>query len=370
MIEFVKLLSSEIDHLLRKNNMQRIEKKDIEDVITFSNKQFNRNMKIVQPKIYLTDKVLNHFILKDNEKIVSTLCVYEGNFCNLNCLSIGTVCVDEEYRNQGYMGKMFDYLEKNIFDKYDLIYLSGARFRYENFGFYKTGLKCRFFIKKNYHNEKEYSFIEASKINENELYSMYINTFHKINRQPSNFWELLTTDANQVFIFSNNDIKGYIVYHSRTNSIVESTIINESIVIDFINHLGLTDISIIEDYDLSKNLLKICDKYQIETLGNLRVINYFKVIKNLLEDKHDLINGSLSIKMENEIIKINVNDGKVDVSKCGDGSFDYELTIHELMEMLFENYCFKHQEKLCKIELITSWFPLSLPHTLMSIDGI
>jgi hypothetical protein len=115
----------------------------------------------------------------------------------------------------------------------------------------------------------------------------------------------------------------------------------------------------------------ISEENFIGTLMNFKVINYPKVIATLLSKKQSLREGILNIRIGNQkAIRISV--GKtVEVNEVPlNDPFDLRLSEKEAHEFLFSDFLLFHPEKQNKNDLINSWFPLSLPVTLHSIDSI
>ena len=78
--------------------------------------------------------------------MVGLIGTYPIAWDDLKMLGIGTVCVEENYRKQGIMQKMFAYLDQNVFPDY--IYCTYRAINpLRTFRFYKTGQKSPFRIK-------------------------------------------------------------------------------------------------------------------------------------------------------------------------------------------------------------------------------
>lgn len=353
------------------------------DIIAFANSSFSTNRKInfleIQPKIYKHPEYSSnyHYVYEVENKIVGLIAVYPTKYQGLNFLGIGTVCVDIKHRNQGIMQKMFNDLEEEL-KQYDLIYLSGDKTRYERFGFYKTAKFIKFRIKSNDNIQKNYkrleinAYIDESKIINKKLYELYLEKSIGVERRFEIFIDSLKTNLSEIYLVED---KGYIVYNPNKNIIYEIIVDDsklEEAIYSFMRCRNLNEVYFelsLDDKRISK-MYEISEDHNIQTMMNIRIVNYVNVIKVLLSKKKDLISGKVVIEVDSTLkLLIEVND-EIVVKEVLNENVDLHLTSKEFYALLFDDFTLFYPHINNKLELIKSWFMLHLPVTLHSIDSI
>lgn len=357
---------------------------EFEEAINFANKIFfeknESNLKRLQPKVYNypKDSFANHFVAEQDNKIVGLFGTYRFAYQGLNFLGIGTVCVDPNYRNQGIMKKMFEYIDKELVLKNDIFYLMGNKKRYEHFGFYKTGQKITFRIKQNslsqyVSNLKLVPYLKSNSLIDKELFDLYQRSEPK--RNIDNFYDALISLANEVYLIMDEKVTGYLIYERKTNTIKEMIVENgeiEKVLNSLILLIKTVDIFYevsIDNKDISK-LYELSDNYQIANITNFKVVNYLKVIETLLALKGNLKKGKLMIKIIDEICLKIIVDKKVTVTEVfNENNFDLVISQKEAHQIFFDNPYFYQKKINKKATLINSFFPLTLPASISSVES-
>ncbi len=363
--------------------MRRLNFLEFSEAVAFANRNFfaqgENDFLLLQPKVYRYPKKCcqHHYCYELDQKMVGLIGTYPIAWDDLKMLGIGTVCVEENYRKQGIMQKMFAYLDQNVFPDYDLLYLSGGKTRYEHFGFYKTGQKVSFRIKakalaqENIKALRVEPYLTADESVNRALYRLY-QSGEKVRRNQDNFRDVLQTKGYLIYlIYDGPSLNGYLVYDNVTDSVKEISKTN----------LGLNDVlrnfwKVIEKpelcYEVSTDnsdlpwLYAISDSYRISHLVNVRIINYAKVIRSLLKQKNNLPKGTITIRIQ-EAVNLKVTVGlDISVEEIPDQpNFDLVLTEREVHQILFDNPLFWGD----KYPLLKAYCPFSLPVTLSSLDS-
>ena len=298
----------------------------------------------------------NHIVIrKDNEIVACALIIgnklYIGDN-TLDILEVGSLCVREEYRNKGYLKILLGYI-KNIEKEYDLSVLSGDIKRYSSFNYYPNILNL-YKIKSKTHNNITFKSINDDYIIDSlNLYNKGIHA----NRAIYNFKDILVQwKCESYYIFKDNNYIGYLIYNTKNDYINE---IKCSNLIDVVESFGIfknrnyTNLSVLNnDYDTLNilNNLEVSKMYnrQLYSINNIK-----KVISVCLNNKlkyEALVKGSIAIKVDNEIIKITV-DNKVIVDS--DTKYDIELSYDQFMNLLLN-------KKMTRNNIFSSWFYLDL----------
>jgi predicted acetyltransferase len=363
--------------------MKQVTIEQFPEILAFADRIFFSGcaygFKEVQPKIYKHPEVFaeKHFLFEVDDQPVGLFAVYPTEYLGLKLLGIGTVGVAEEYRNRGIMSAMFSFIKKHLEPQYDLLYLSGNKFRYENFGYYKTGrLLMLNFTSRAFKElqERDYRFqkyLDADLQTNALLYEMYKQKKKGPARNPAFYDDYLRTHGAEIYLLKD----GYLVYNPYQNTIVEIIAPKEeelSVIHAFLKYKELANVLYALSFD-HPNLLPLREKaadYRITELLNFRIVNYPKVIETLFSSKKQLRKGTLILRLNAHSYRISIEDN-IRVEKVPDyEAYDLQLNEKEFHSLLFENYPDYYDDALPKADLIKSWFPVALPATLASIDSI
>ena len=237
--------------------------------------------------------------------------------------------------------------------KYDLSVLSGDANMYSYFGYYPNILNLYKI------NSKKHDNITFKNIDDDYIMDsldMYNKGVHS-NRTVHNFKDILMQwKCNSYYIFKDNKYIGYLIYNTKQDYINE---IKTSDLIDVVETFGIfknreyVNLSILNnDYD-TINILKDLELSKMYNRKLYSINNIERVINVCLNYKlkyKELVNGSISIKIANKIIKISVYDKAVVET---DTKYDIELNKEQFMNILLN-------KKLSSNKLFASWFYLDL----------
>ena len=186
---------------------------------------------------------------------------------------------------------------------------------------------------------------------------MYNNGIHSI-RTKDNFKDILKQwKCESYYIYQDNSFIGYLIYNTKQDYISEIKSSNIKEVIESFgifkerNYISLSVLN--NDYSMN-NIVSNLELSRMYS-GNLYSINNIeKVIKVCLDYKLkciDLVNGSISIKINEKIIRITVDSNNVVVDS--DTKYDIELDYEQFMNIILN-------KKLTRNNLLSSWFYLDI----------
>ncbi|MDD4000229.1 MAG: GNAT family N-acetyltransferase [Bacilli bacterium] len=364
-----------------KNKVCSLPKQRFQEMLHCANNIFFKNetygFEEFQPKVYLdSDYAKNHYIYEYEGKIVGLLGIYPTDYLGLKLMGIGSVCVDPEYRKQGIMSSLFQYLEEEVESNYDIAYLSGEKFRYQYYGYYKTGSYLSFRFKSRSFKGRDYSKLNLEKYDSQNpetdslLHTLYKKTGNPVGRKTESYYHVLGTHFSEIYLLDD----GYLVYNPYTNAIREIAFGNKDvieIISSFMQKKELQEIfyEVSLDNPCLNSLEEIASDYTVQVLMNFKVLNYLKVIRQFLKSKENLMPGKLSILVDSKkVLHIEISDN-INVFKTDDyKNVDLQLTSKEVHQLLFGDFL-KFHPNVIKRELIANWFPFVLPVTLNSIDS-
>lgn len=329
------------------------------EITQFINECYNYNhyFEKYMAKIYdnnSNDK--NHIVIRKNNEIIAISLVHPNKLYIgdniLDILEVGSICIKEEYRGKGYLKLLFGSIKEEE-KKYDLSVLSGDINRYSSYGYYPNILNL-YKIKSKSHSNITFKSINDDYIMDSlDLYNKGIHA----NRTAYNFKDILVQwKCDSYYIFKDDKYIGYLIYNTKQDYINE---IKCSCLLDVIESFGIfknreyINLSVLNnDYDT----LSIVSNMEVSKMYNRElysISNIKKVITVCLNNKlkyEELVEGSISIKVDNEIIRITVGD-KVTVDN--DNKYDIELTRDQFMNLLLN-------KKMTRNNIFSSWFYLDL----------
>ena len=337
-----------------------ISKEKVTNEITqFINECYNYNhyFEKYMAKIYdnnSNDK--NHIVIRKNNDIIAAALInpnrlYIGDDI-LDILEVGSICVKEGYRGKGYLKILLGAIKEEE-KKYDLGVLSGDTSRYSDYGYYPNILNL-YKIKSESHKNITFKSVNDDYIIDSlNLYNRGIHA----NRTAYNFKDILAQwKCDSYYIFKDDQYIGYLIYNTKQDYINE---IKCSCLLDVIESFGIfknrdyINLSVLNnDYDT----LSILSNMEVSKVYNRQLYsinNTKKIITVCLNNKlsyEELVKGNISIKVDNEIIRITVDD-KVTVDN--DTKYDIELTRDQFMNLLLN-------KKITRNNIFSSWFYLNL----------
>lgn len=227
--------------------------KDYEDIINLLHKCFEKENGFFQnlvPVLYKEGKNAynNHIIVKDKNNIIATIVVKKDSISIddklYDFLILGSLGVDQNYRNQGIMGALFEFILNKFTPEVDFFVLSGIFERYKRFGFFPSAKLEKVVYPKG--NEVLFN-IEPFKQEDIEFaYNLYNKKNYKVIRKD--FFDTLNEwTFAPIMIKRGEERLGYFIYNGLNNIIEEIVLEDYSIVNDVVstfacminNELGL-----------------------------------------------------------------------------------------------------------------------------------
>ena len=313
------------------------------------NKYFEKNVS----KIYgdSVDKTNNHIAIKKGDELIAVALLVPNEIVmgdkNFNILTIGSICVSKKYRKQGYFNLLMNEIEKES-KNYDICILSGDRNRYNKYGYYPNLLTLFKFSSKN--NNYEFRKMDGKK--NSECLMLYNKKTMHLKREDNFFAVATQWMSDAYYVYKNNNLKGYLIYNTKLDYISEICVDDEASVTENFGYYKNMDYINARVLNNDYNLLNKLNGYESTKLYNrilFRINDIKKVIKNCLEYKmkyQKLEEGTLKLKIEDEIINITVSD-KVFITSSTD--YDLELTKNQAMDIFLN-------KKINSNKLLSSWF--------------
>lgn len=227
--------------------------KDYDDIINLLHKCFEKENGFFQnlvPVLYKEGKNAynNHIIVKDKNNIIATIAVKKDSISIddklYDFLILGSLGVDQNYRNQGIMGALFEFILNKFTPEVDFFVLSGIFERYKRFGFFPSAKLEKVVYPKG--NEVLFN-IEPFKQEDIEFaYNLYNKKNYKVIRKD--FFDTLNEwTFAPIMIKRGEERLGYFIYNGLNNIIEEIVLEDYSIVNDVVstfacminNELGL-----------------------------------------------------------------------------------------------------------------------------------
>ena len=190
----------------------------------------------------------NHIIVKDENNIIATIAVKKDSISIddklYDFLILGSLGVDQNYRNQGIMGALFEFILNKFTPEVDFFVLSGIFERYKRFGFFPSAKLEKVIYPKG--NAVLFN-IEPFKQEDIEFaYNLYNKKNYKVIRKD--FFDTLNEwTFAPIMIKRGEERLGYFIYNGLNNIIEEIVLEDYSIVNDVVstfacminNELGL-----------------------------------------------------------------------------------------------------------------------------------
>lgn len=222
-------------------NIEFAKEEDYVDIINLLHKCFEKENGFFQklvPVLYKEGKnpYKNHIVVKDGNKIIANIAVkkdvisIDGKLYDF--LILGSLGVDQAYRNQGIMGKLFEFILNKYTPEVDFFVLSGIFERYKRFGFYPSS-KLEKVI---YPKDRGVSvMIEPFTPEDIEFaYNLYNEKNYKVIR--NDFFDSLNEwTFAPIMVKRGNEKLGYFIYNGLNNIIEEIVLKDNSLVNDVVS---------------------------------------------------------------------------------------------------------------------------------------
>ncbi len=342
-----------IDYLSVSINMEEVS----DNLINFIDNCFDYTnyFKKYVAKIYCNNKEKNHLVIRKNNNIIAVALlnankIYFNNE-SLNCLCVGSICVNKNYRKKGYLKMLMGIIEQKA-KKYDFKVLSGDYKRYEKYGYYPNILNLYHVNAKN--NNIEFRNIKKDTDN---ILKMYQNSNIHAIRTKDEIINICTQWQSCAYsIYKNNEFTGYLIYNPKKNyvsEIFDNDIISSLESFAFYKQREYINVSILNNDYINKNKFKnfaFVKSYnrQLYSINNIKRV--LEVCLNYKSLYIPLQKGSLAIKIDNEIIRItSLNSVIIENSD----TYDISINRKDLMNILLN-------KKIHNNKLLSSWFYLNL----------
>ena len=211
------------------------EKDDFKEIVTKLDSYFEKEkgyFNSLVPVLYGKGKntYKNHIIVKDKNKIIGIIAV-KKNVINIDdkqysFLLLGSLAVDFEYRNQGIMGMLFDFILNKYSSEVDFFGLSGKFDRYKRFGFFPSEKMYKYDYSK---KEIKYSFISVNV--DNVFFCKRLHDVEKIRVNRSNMLDSLYMWEYKPFIIKDGENEiGYLIYNHKFNIVEEIVLLDNNLI--------------------------------------------------------------------------------------------------------------------------------------------
>lgn len=214
---------------------------DYEDIVKLLHKCFEKENGFFQnlvPVLYKEGKnsYQNHIVVKDNDKIIATIAIKKDIISiddkYYNFLLLGSLGVDQDYRNQGIMGNLFDFILNKYILNVDFLVLSGSFERYKRFGFFPSAKLEKVIYPKG--NSVLFNIEHLKQEDVDFAYKLYNGKKYKVIRDDF-FDSLNEWTFAPIIIKRGNEKLGYFIYNGLNNIIEEIVLKDYSIINDVIS---------------------------------------------------------------------------------------------------------------------------------------
>lgn len=216
-------------------NIMFAQEDDFKELSVKINKYFDKDQSYFRnlvPLLYKSgiNTYDKHIVCKNEiNEIVGVCAIYQKTIYlkenkQYKFIVIGTMSVDQEYRNLGIMSNIFKFIFDNFDDKVDFYCLSGSYERYKNFGFLPSFKTYKYLFNIKEHINYSFELLTENKIS--DYINFYNNQEEKVNRD--NFYDCIRMWQYIPYgIKLNNNIIGYLVYDIKQN-IVQEIFLNDN----------------------------------------------------------------------------------------------------------------------------------------------
>lgn len=341
---------------------------------------------------------VNH--VDSDGRAASDICVSGADKAenSITCAWIGSVSVDPDKRGRGYMKQLMSHVHKVLSDRrIPFVYLSGRRNRYGFYGYEITGIRNWFIFEeenvrltkgfdacknytftplyrdvKNSDSERERKIVSDRKTGAEvngdlakviELYKKRLVTV----RSEEDIVEAMKTWYYKPYIINKGgEFAGYMLI--KDGDVAELELINFDNIIEICGAImlcfGLESVRIEArewEREKCKALGKVCERYTVETLGNMKIFDYAGTLRFMMELENGirtLKRGRLTVHVSmEETFFIEVTETGINTGLADHEEADLFLTHSQLVRLMFTKGSSFATDS--DNELVRDWFPLS-----------
>ena len=337
--------------------------KDFDKIISFLDKCYQKDFKALLPKVYLhKEYASSHLLLEEDNKIIAVI----GNFVNqqYGFSFVGSVAIDPEYQNRGLLRKLFEEVDKfNKENKVNFTFLTGDKYLYEKYGYYRVGALYGFrFIEKsmNYLMPTQYDdiyFMSANKDDEEKLYEIYKASTKAVYRSKDRFIETcLSYDGKLMEIRKSGAIIGYFIINQMgmIGEIALSDPIYLTSVIHLLNHdQGQSIVMMNHDNPLFSEAKKYADSFMNLSFLSAKIYDLDAFMKYvfILDSNYKKEDNSLLLGIDDKNFCFKIKNNEINVSVT-DQEADIKLSMKKFMSL------FTPEGLECTHKALRSLFPI------------
>lgn len=244
------------------------------EAVAFANRQFGMDFLQFQSKLYACPEAGETYTFRKDGQIAGMVSVYSTAYEDKRCLSVGTVCTAPEFRGQGIMAALFEWLEKEVFTSYDIITLCGKRTRYERFGFAKAMTYPEYWFYPQ--GNGTLKLLPATQSDCILLHNLWLRYGNGVRRRMETILNVLISAGNEVHLLTDGARWGYISWRQQKRLITEycGPWPVQQVVDALCGSFETGKVGIIGRYNChDTQLLNACDSYLIRNHGNIRIFN-------------------------------------------------------------------------------------------------
>lgn len=338
--------------------------KDKQDIVDFINYVFSvaytaHDFKKKLPKVYADnakENTANHYIIKKDNRIKAALSYRKisVDVCGtvLKYGLIGNVSVHPYCRGEGYMTELMNHvIEIAKSDGTDLMVLTGQRQRYGYFGFEPAGSILRYTLTdtniKHSLGDIEcsdisFSSLEYAKEKEiDEIIKLYeMRPAHTIRDKDEYINIMSSWEEKTNLVFYKGQLKGYI-YGRLREVVLEDEELLYPVIKAYFNTFDIKNAEIyLQPFEKRRAelLARICETSCIMPLSMIKVMNWENVLTAFLRLKSEtqkLPDSQITVKIENEVLKLTIRSGVVTVEKAEMETPDFCLCEKDALALFF-----------------------------------
>lgn len=339
-----------------KTEIREISFENIDIAVKFANKQFELDFYEFEPRLYRSNFGKTYGCFSDNI-LVGMFSTCEIAYGDLRGITIGTVCVDKTHRNQGVMSSMLNYAQDNLYEGYDFALLSGAKSRYENFGFARCVKTVGFTYCATGKSEVGLTQVVDDSFDK-KLFEIDQKFGNGVTRSQKMYTALRNANS-EVFLLRDGGKQSLAVVRKDCVTYLCGNVEVNKVVNTIAKRLNLHTLTLLADCNKTGfELAKGCEKYLIQPIANIKILNFCKFIEMATPKQRDFdfdfcVDGeAIRVSCIDKVIKTKVIEKSNNV--IGGLDFTYSLFNYNPFD---DN-------------LIGNTLYLCLPYTFATIDCI